>query len=413
MQTQVLVRPPPLLAKALPTALPRVLHYLLLTDLFHLLDPSHFPILDKQPPAAAQSGPSYSHTLHILDDDVPRSGLRDHTSLTSPQQYSISFPIPAILAPSLPQIPVRVSARKLNPPLTSPLLYHHQSFVLLHYFPRLIVHHIIMNQFAPSATAYIPDMDRYPIANLADRYLRGSDKYSHNQHPLLDQRRMSEPAMCGTAASGYPNNAADLFSARYHQLQHSYVSPRSYGAHPSSPLHRSPDAQPISGSSWKEHHRLPLHSYDSVELEEPLSPLNPTFSGGESSPMGMSTAMFGSLHEDYSPSPPGTGTSTSSNAPTTHQQAHTTGGTSSPSNSKQYSFVSLPGNAVKKRPRRRYDEIERLYQCSWPNCTKAYGTLNHLNAHITMQKHGPKRSPNEFKELRKQWRKAKKEEAET
>ena len=32
-------------------------------------------------------------------------------------------------------------------------------------------------------------------------------------------------------------------------------------------------------------------------------------------------------------------------------------------NSKTYSFVSLPGNAVKKRPRRRYDEIERLYQC--------------------------------------------------
>ena len=30
---------------------------------------------------------------------------------------------------------------------------------------------------------------------------------------------------------------------------------------------------------------------------------------------------------------------------------------------KTYSFVSLPGNAVKKRPRRRYDEIERLYQC--------------------------------------------------
>ncbi|KAJ2918621.1 hypothetical protein MD484_g1731, partial [Candolleomyces efflorescens] len=79
------------------------------------------------------------------------------------------------------------------------------------------------------------------------------------------------------------------------------------------------------------------------------------------------------------------------------------------SDRKNYSFIALPGNAVKKRPRRRYDEIERLYQCSWPDCSKAYGTLNHLNAHVTMQKHGPKRSPNEFKELRKQWRKAKKE----
>ncbi|EIM86892.1 uncharacterized protein STEHIDRAFT_34574, partial [Stereum hirsutum FP-91666 SS1] len=79
--------------------------------------------------------------------------------------------------------------------------------------------------------------------------------------------------------------------------------------------------------------------------------------------------------------------------------------------SKTYSFVSLPGNAVKKRPRRRYDEIERLYHCSWPNCTKSYGTLNHLNAHIVMQRHGNKRTPAEFKDLRKQWRKAKKEEA--
>ncbi|KAI0741345.1 hypothetical protein C8Q80DRAFT_1054912, partial [Daedaleopsis nitida] len=78
-------------------------------------------------------------------------------------------------------------------------------------------------------------------------------------------------------------------------------------------------------------------------------------------------------------------------------------------NSKTYSFVSLPGNAVKKRPRRRYDEIERLYQCSWPDCTKAYGTLNHLNAHVTMQRHGVKRNPNEFKELRKKWRQEKKE----
>ncbi|RPD61302.1 hypothetical protein L227DRAFT_64958 [Lentinus tigrinus ALCF2SS1-6] len=83
-------------------------------------------------------------------------------------------------------------------------------------------------------------------------------------------------------------------------------------------------------------------------------------------------------------------------------------------NSKTYSFASLPGIAMKKSPRRRYDEIERLYQCSWPNCTKAYGTLNHLNAHITTQRHGPKRTPNEFKELRKEWRQENKkaEEAE-
>ncbi|KAI8067071.1 hypothetical protein BC940DRAFT_239335 [Gongronella butleri] len=76
---------------------------------------------------------------------------------------------------------------------------------------------------------------------------------------------------------------------------------------------------------------------------------------------------------------------------------------------KVFSFVSLPGINQKKRPRRKYDEVERLYHCSFPDCSKSYGTLNHLNAHICMQNHGPKRHPSEFKELRKMWRKQKRE----
>lgn len=129
----------------------------------------------------------------------------------------------------------------------------------------------------------------------------------------------------------------------------------------------------------------------STHAEHILFPLNPTFSGGESPPpMVRSEIVFGPLDSDYSPASPGAGTSTSFNVPTT--QGYATGERSSASNRKQYSFVSLPGNVTKKRPRRRYDEI-RLYQCSWQNCMKAYGTLNHLNAHIGMQKHGPKRSP--------------------
>lgn len=56
-----------------------------------------------------------------------------------------------------------------------------------------------------------------------------------------------------------------------------------------------------------------------------------------------------------------------------------------------YAFISLAGSTIRKRRRRREDEIERLYSCSFEGCTKTYGTLNHLNAHVTMQKHGPKR----------------------
>ncbi|KAF5104331.1 hypothetical protein DV451_000710 [Geotrichum candidum] len=84
---------------------------------------------------------------------------------------------------------------------------------------------------------------------------------------------------------------------------------------------------------------------------------------------------------------------------------------STPTTSKTvYSFVPLPGSQQQKRPRRRFEEIERIYHCNFDNCTKAYGTLNHLNAHVTMQKHGPKRTPDEFKETRREYKARKKEQ---
>ncbi|KAK8076774.1 C2H2 transcription factor (Con7) [Apiospora phragmitis] len=72
----------------------------------------------------------------------------------------------------------------------------------------------------------------------------------------------------------------------------------------------------------------------------------------------------------------------------------------------------MPGFAEvqdSKRRRRRPEEIERIYKCGWDGCTKGYGTLNHLNAHVTMQGHGEKRKPEEFKELRRQWKERKRE----
>ncbi|WVF65482.1 hypothetical protein IAT40_000210 [Kwoniella sp. CBS 6097] len=77
----------------------------------------------------------------------------------------------------------------------------------------------------------------------------------------------------------------------------------------------------------------------------------------------------------------------------------------------EFSLLQLGGPAPKKRPRRRFDEIERLYACGWNGCEKSYGTLNHLNAHVAMQKHGEKRLPSEFKDMRKAWRKKKREAA--
>ncbi|KAF1798736.1 C2H2-type zinc finger transcription factor, partial [Mucor lusitanicus] len=75
---------------------------------------------------------------------------------------------------------------------------------------------------------------------------------------------------------------------------------------------------------------------------------------------------------------------------------------------KIYSFVPLDVIFQQKRPRKKFNEVERLYACTYMDCTKAYGTLNHLNAHVTMQGHGPKRMPIEFKELRRQLKKNRK-----
>ncbi|KXN71120.1 hypothetical protein CONCODRAFT_27502, partial [Conidiobolus coronatus NRRL 28638] len=57
-------------------------------------------------------------------------------------------------------------------------------------------------------------------------------------------------------------------------------------------------------------------------------------------------------------------------------------------------------SSIMKRPRRRSHEIARRYPCIHPGCGKAYGALNHLNAHIVSKGHGPKRTPQEFQALR-------------
>ncbi|BGP01001.1 hypothetical protein NBRC10513v2_004992 [Rhodotorula toruloides] len=100
----------------------------------------------------------------------------------------------------------------------------------------------------------------------------------------------------------------------------------------------------------------------------------------------------------------------SSGAALTARRRSSGGTTATAASGKQYNFVQQ-GGQVTKRPRRRYDEIERMYNCDYPGCTKAYGTLNHLNSHKTMQKHGPKSTPAQFKEIRKAWRERKKAEA--
>lgn len=49
-----------------------------------------------------------------------------------------------------------------------------------------------------------------------------------------------------------------------------------------------------------------------------------------------------------------------------------------------------------RRFRRRYNQIVRHYSCSYPGCSKSYGSLNHLNTHIVTKKHGQRKSKSDF-----------------
>lgn len=89
---------------------------------------------------------------------------------------------------------------------------------------------------------------------------------------------------------------------------------------------------------------------------------------------------------------------------------NSTNSTSSPSSVNSLNYhQSSPPNSTNKRKRKKASEIERHYSCSYPSCSKAYGTLNHLNTHVSIQKHGRKRLPEEFKRLRSNLRKLRRE----
>ena len=188
----------------------------------------------------------------------------------------------------------------------------------------------------------------------------------------IDHRRMSEPALL----SGSHPSAYRPLDSRYNYAS-SYSPPALHypaSSRPTYATHSRTDSNASSADYRSQH----AHD-DAFSDPSNHSPRPSTGSTGAVD----STVQAHSLSPHSSVSP-----DISTQALSKDQNP------SSPSNpNKTYAFVSLPGTTIRKRPRRRYDEIERLYHCSWPDCTKSYGTLNHLNAHVVMQKHGPRRLP--------------------
>ena len=49
-----------------------------------------------------------------------------------------------------------------------------------------------------------------------------------------------------------------------------------------------------------------------------------------------------------------------------------------------------------KRQRRKHTEMERIYDCDYPDCDKAYESISHLNTHREKKNHGDKKSIYDF-----------------
>ncbi|ROT42074.1 hypothetical protein SODALDRAFT_326237 [Sodiomyces alkalinus F11] len=230
------------------------------------------------------------------------------------------------------------------------------------------------------------------------------------------------PSNCGDPRS--EGSSADQPSAAQYSSQQE-VRPSNYSASATPTSEYGVYPSSARSGSFPEHiHQRPYHPASNPsgssggmaqQTNNPsIAGPSPTYAYGQPSPYGPPPGDIAHGYQHAYPQPRpdwgGYGQHSAGLAPAGHVFP-TTPSSAPPGRPHQvYSFVPIPGAQQHKRPRRRYEEIERMYKCGWNGCEKAYGTLNHLNAHVTMQSHGAKRTPEEFKEIRKEWKQRKKEE---
>lgn len=209
----------------------------------------------------------------------------------------------------------------------------------------------------------------------------GSSRFPFNA--TLD-RRMSEPVLGARASYPQPTahghsqvefaySASAASSASTIHVAHPPLSPRpsssqysSYSSYSNQGGHHragsgaSDNYGTAPGQSWQLKPELELEAGEGVG--NAVLGVAPGMGGSPVSPLYAASAASGSdasVQGLSSPRSPQQFKQQVQSAQSRVEPARNSGAR----NSKTYSFVSLPGNTVKKRPRRRYDEIERLYHC--------------------------------------------------
>jgi hypothetical protein len=274
------------------------------------------------------------------------------------------------------------------------------------------------NSMERSATEYSQSglPSPYP-SNFGDTNSEGSraDHASAAQYPVKQEVNYSTSATPTSEYGVYPHTARSGSFPEH--VQRSYHPASSASSGSMAQQQNSPSMPQQDGRSHQTH---PVKSDNDVPIDPSIAAPSPTYASyGQHSPYAPNPDMTHSYSHPgggmyAQPRPDWAGYGQHGGAPLTPGHpvyAQNPASAPPPQRPNQvYSFVPIPGAQQHKRPRRRYEEIERMYKCGWNGCEKAYGTLNHLNAHVTMQSHGQKRTPEEFKEIRKEWKQRKKEE---
>jgi hypothetical protein len=233
------------------------------------------------------------------------------------------------------------------------------------------------------------------------------------QYPVKQEVNYSASATPTSEYGVYPQSAR---SASYPDQLHRQYHPTGTTGNGGGMAQQQPNSPSMPQHDERSHQAQADRSNNDVPIDPSIAAPSPTYPYGQHSPyanpdMAHSYPHQGGMYAQPRPDWAGYGQHAAPITPGHPVYPHTpSSAASQPRPSQVYSFVPIPGAQQHKRPRRRYEEIERMYKCGWNGCEKAYGTLNHLNAHVTMQSHGPKRTPEEFKEIRKEWKARKKEE---